>query len=306
MIQASVSKPYASLFGAFGKTQFGIVQAAQALGTSKGTAKVVLSRLVAAKNAFSAGRGKYVLLKPDSYVRLALLSKKNEKLARLGFLAFEKFPLLEMLLFYGSQATLTADRFSDFDVLIVLPDAVPEGERLEFKKRAEKSLGAKLHLTVFSRKGYESFALSEPFLRFWLSEGMVFDEAGIRKPLPSIAKLGFEESLRTAEVYLEASRKEGNALKKRGFLATSLEMLLMLESALVQDFDYAEVKTRLQELAGKALLEALRRGSSLGYPLPAAALLSAVVQKKLREVTSSVKRMSGNHSDELWRKALQG
>ncbi|MFQ5406094.1 MAG: nucleotidyltransferase domain-containing protein [Candidatus Micrarchaeia archaeon] len=297
----SLSKPYLRLFEAFGKAPFDVSSAAKALNTSFGAAKVVLSRLSGKKSVFSPARGKYVLIKPDSFVRLGFLAKKNARLAKLAFAVFEEFPSLELLLLYGSQVAGSADKFSDFDVLVVLPSVPSVEQQGSFKRQVEKRLKLRLHVTFLSRGSYQTFLLTEPFAGFWFFEGMVFDESDMFKPLPPTAKMGFQEGLRTAQVYFEAFRNESDGLKKRGFLVKNLRMLFMLENALIHNYDFSSVRTRLRKAVGEKLMNVLRGKALLkGGALPFDAL-EKLSRKTFLQVRGAIKRLGENSSDFIWK-----
>lgn len=298
-------EPYLRLFCALEKREFSLLDAQKALKTTGGSAKVVVSRLKAKGQLFSTGnKGKFVMMKPQNHVRLRLLAAKNPRLHRLASEIYSRFPLLRMLVLFGSQVTGGADARSDFDVLLVLP--TPLENRKEVAQELEKKLKIKLHFTAYSEHAYRIFLYAEAHVRLWLSNGMIFDETvdgGLSKLAPPIAKRALMEEIFTARTYLRISRiKGGDARRNAGYLLTALRLALIVNGMAGLDYDYSHVRERLDALLGKDALSKIRAGARLSKE--EFDKLSKSCSHELRTARAMVESLKENESDNVWNKAL--
>lgn len=301
-----LSKPYMRLREAFPVSAFTLAEAQKVMGATSGSAKVIISRLKHAGQIVRLERGKYRLIRPESQVRLQELEQKNPKFYRLALEIYRKHPNLEMLALYGSQLTGRADRYSDYDALLVLPEVLNVGEKKSLKQELEKKRGIRLHLIVCSEKTYRAMLLIEPYLKFWLNEAIILDEAGVSSTsLPPTAKFGYLEALRTAEVYFEIA--EAGSPRRASYYITALKIALMLDHALKLDYEFKNVRSDLEKLVAADLLLAVRENpvSPRKVSMKHVRELREATKRKLKEVRTKLHLLGQNESDLYWRSKLE-
>lgn len=295
-------EPYLRLFCALGKSEFSLLDAQKALKTTGGSAKVIVGRLKAKGQLFSTGKGRFVMMRPENHVQLRLLAAKNPKLYGLAAEIYSRFPLLRMLVLFGSQVTGEADKFSDFDVLLVLPSPLENREAVG--RDLEEKLKIKLHFTAYSEHAYRIFLYSEAHVRLWLSNGMIFDETGgLSKLAPPIAKRAFMEEIFTALTFLRVSRIETVRAKKADYIFKALRLLAIVHGMLCGDYDYSSVRKTQYSLLGENVVSKIRNSR----PLTNGELnsLSKACSDTLGQVRAKLKLMGDNSSDVIWNKALE-
>lgn len=286
----------------FGKGRFTPTQFAHLHGLSTQSSKVLIHRMGKNFQLFRAGRGEYVLLSAESFLRLRQLAEKNPMLHSMAIELFTLFPELKALVLYGSQVRGEADRFSDYDVLLILPEKTADSE--EIRQKIEKKLRIKLHITIYSENGYNNAVLSEPYIRFWLFEGLVLDESGItRAPLPPIPKMAYEEWLSTAKAYAETAAESGTEKRSRYYL-TALEILGLIRSALKLSYDYGAVRKQLEGLLGRETLARIRGGRRLGRGEEK--LLEKTCKREIAAIGALLRGIGYNEADIYWKSRLGG
>jgi predicted nucleotidyltransferase len=286
----------------FGKGRFTPAQFAHLHGLSMQSSKVLIHRMKNNLQLFRAGRGEYALLTVESFLKLQQLVKKNPVLHSLAIELFTIFPELKALVLYGSQVRGEADRFSDYDVLLILPEKTADTE--ETRQDIEKKLRIKLHLIIYSENGYKNAVLSEPYIRFWLSEGLVLDEGGImRSPMPPIPKIAYEEWLSTAKADAETAGESG-AEKRCRYYLTALEILGLIRSALRLAYDYGDVKKRLEGLLGSKTLARIRGRRRLGRGEEK--LLEKSCKSEIAAIDALLRGIGYNEADVYWKSRLGG
>ncbi len=285
----------------FEKRRFTSYEFARMHKLSLESSKVLIHRLVKNNQLLRAGRGEYVALSAISFLKLGKLGKMNPKLHQLALEFFLMFPELKALMFYGSMVRGGHDRFSDYDVLLILEEKLVDTE--DVKKKIENELGIKLHLTIYSQKGYRSAILSEPCLRFWISEGFIFDEAGIFQcSLPPVAKMAYEEWLSTARVYMENAKDADQIEKKCRYYFTALEVIEFIGAALQLVYDFSFVKQRLAMLIGGETVRKIRARSNLSFK--EAGLLEKTCKNELSDIEAKMAKIGINEADIYWKSQL--
>ncbi len=283
---------------AFGRKIFSVSQFSKLHGISSQSAKVLLHRLKNNHQAFTVGWGKYVLLSPKHWIMLQQL-KKKPTLYRLTITIYEKWPALSLLLLYGSRVRGDADRYSDYDVLLILDK--PLDNPAKAKMEIEKKLKIKLHLTVYSRKAFRIFAITEPFLKFWFNEGILFDEASIAMQMTKpTAKLGYLEELQEAKLYLDFLAKEHHPTKRAKYAFTALRILLLLEHAFGLDYKYENIRAELKAQLGD-LVKKVRANEAV--PKADAARAGYIAAEAFQRVNSKLAMLGENESDLYWKKS---
>lgn len=301
-------KPYIKLSKVLPSPTFTLSDAQRKLESTRGSTKVILSRLREGGQVLALGKGRYRLISPESYAKLQELKGKNSKFYRLALEIYRKYPDLKKLVLYGSQLVGRADKYSDYDILLILPRVLSGKEKKSFRQELEVELGIKLHLLICSEKTYRVMLLVEPYLKFWLNEAIILDEAGMSNaPLPPTAKLGYLEALRTAEVYLETA-EEGSSSRRASYYLTALEITLMLDHALKLDYEFENVRRDLEELVDARLLLAVRENPVSPRKVGAKHIrnLRKVTKEKLKEVRTKLGLLGQNESDLYWRSRLKG
>ena len=300
-------KPYVRLREALSGSAFTLAEARKVLKSTSGSAKVIISRLKRAGQIVQLGRGEYRLISPESYVKLQEIKQKNPKFYRLGLEIFRGYPNLRMLALYGSQLAGRADKYSDYDALLILPEVLSGEKKRSFRQELERRLGIKLHLIVCSEKTYRTMLLIEPHLKFWLNEAIILDEGGISStPPPPTAKFGYLEALRTAEVYLKIAKR--GSFRGASYCLTALKIALMLDHALKLDYKYENVRSNLEKIAGSHLLSMVRKNPVSPGKVTTKHIrdLRKAAERKLREVRTKLDLLGQNESDLYWRARLKG
>lgn len=290
------------LYARLGKKPFHLSDMQRVTGVRYPSARVILHRLKSTLQAFPVHHGQYILLRPENWVQLQRLQVTHPPLFRLTRVLYQRFPTLSALVLYGSQATGRADKYSDFDVLLILP--APVQNTVIIQKELEKKLGIKLHLTVYSEKTFEILAITEPYLKFWLTEGIVFDETGVLShALKGVAKLGYQEQIETAHHYVRLGQRESNPSRRASYYFTALKMLFMIDEALQLNYRYTLVRERLVGLLGEKSIQRIRKGK----------IVSSKILKRLRyecpivlgRVRRRLARLGENEADVYWKDTLR-
>lgn len=289
------------LYQKLGKTEFGIREVQRVARLTYGSAKVMLNRLKNNGQVLKTRHGQYVLIKPENWIGLQRIRKNNPKLYRLAITLYQRFPKLGMFVLYGSQVTGYADKYSDFDVLVVVPSSTEKTSII--KKELEKKLRIKLHLTVYSQRAFETLVISEPYLKFWLTEGIVLDErAVLNRSFKTVAKLAYLENLETVENYIDIAKKETDSARKTRYYFTALKMLLMTKEALNLNYNYMDVRRKWIDKVGKISQRIRQRKNIKQKELER---LIRLCRKEFKEVTCYLKQVGENEADLYWKQELE-
>jgi hypothetical protein len=186
---------------------------------------------------------------------------------------------------------------SDYDVLLVLENPLQDSWKV--RKDIEKALSIRLHLTVYSEGAFRLFSITEPYLKFWFSEGIVFDEKGLSSLLAKpVAKLGYMENLKEAETCHGIAEGERDPVAKSDYALRSLRASLLIKHAIHLDYDYANVSRELALALGPTWTK-IRQGKA---PKPSEIKnLLGLSRKTLREVEGMIGLLGENESDIFWR-----
>ncbi len=297
-----IYKPYMRLYSELNGSVFTKEQAQKVLGTSVGASAVVLNRLKKEHAVFQPERASYRLMKPENQVRLAELGWKEKKLRQLVVELYKSYPLLSMLLLYGSRVRGDADELSDYDVLVVLP--VPSENKSSVKKTIEKKLGIRMHLTVYSEHTYENALMMEPYIRMWLSEGMIFGEGNIsRIIIPPAPKIAYKEMMYSVETLIEVADAERNTGNKGEYYLKALNMLLMIGNLLDLDYDYKKTKQKLEGILGQRVINSIRHSKKISKE--DLNMLKKKTTVEYKKILKKVNAIGENESDIRWRGMLK-
>ena len=279
------------------RESFNIRSFAKSRGITYASARVALTRLQKRHGVLRIGRGEYRPLDQEIRAKLERLGSKNEKLLDLTVTLYEKLPHLKMILIFGSQARGDADDLSDIDVLVVSDPGMGMRERKRLQRELSDRLGERVELKVVSEAQYKKWLMLEPKMRFWLREGIIFDECGLSREIYPISKIGLLETLNFVALQLELSKRGGG---DAGCLFIALKELLTLKHALNLNYDTMKLKREMWGLLGKNLcmkLRAISKGKQLKLSSSETSTLKRAVSKLYPGVVKEVKRLGENEAD---------
>lgn len=295
-------KPYLKLCAGLPRPKFTLAEARKTLGVRPGSAKVVLSRMKSAGLVLSLGRGNYRLIGRENLVKMEEIRERDRKLYRLAQEIYRRYPDLKAIVLYGSRISGGADTFSDYDVMVITEEVHGKGEKKGVERELAERLGARVHLTVYSEKGFRKFIMTEPHIRFWLNDAVVLAEGRWPGALPPTAKWGYKEALHMAGGYIDVG-DESRGARRATYYLTALKIILMVGHALKLDYDYENVRREMEDLAGKGLVMAVRRNhiSPRGIGRTQVDKLGKIVRKRLGETRSGLEAIGENESDLRWK-----
>src|SRR5262245_32866684 len=100
----------------------------------------------------------------------ALLPELEAILQRLR----ELLPQLTAILLFGSRASGLADDFSDYDLMVLVPDGLDQAQRRSLGKQLQAEFPAlHLDLVISSERALLAGLRYEPARVFWLENGIV-------------------------------------------------------------------------------------------------------------------------------------
>jgi hypothetical protein len=140
-----------------------------------------------------------------------------------------------------------ADRFSDYDVLVLLPSGL-EGERRraieEELKRGFPSI--KLDLVFGSERELLAGLPYEPYWRFWLESGVVtWGERPPVKEYPPLAKGALDSHLNIIKSQIDLAKVLNDPNQSARCCLSALKLLLLVEEALKNEYNSHKVKKAL-------------------------------------------------------------
>lgn len=222
---------------------------------------------------------------------------QDSLLPRLAAGLRERFPDLIALAFFGSRVAGEPDEYSDYDVLLVLPEGLAWRERRETEVEFEKRFGVCLQLIATSPRGVDFYARLDPSFRFWLKDALIIGQAAVLDGnLPPIAKQGCLGSLAEAALDLEDAARKPTLYERGQDYYHILRRIIIVEKVIEGDYSYALLRQELEKLLDKDLLALLRK------PRPRLKRvevdrIAALTQKKLAEVRAKAEAMPTNESD---------
>ncbi len=296
-----LEEKYIKTYMKFKKGRFNAIDFARLHGISSQSSKVLIHRLSKNNQFFRAARGEYVALSPESFLKLEEVGRKNKKMLQIVLELLRIFPELRTIVLYGSRIRGQADKLSDYDVLLILKEKTVE--TTELRERIEKKLRIKLHLTVYSERGYRNAVLSEPYIRFWLSEATYLDEGKVlQSPLPPIPKMAYQEWLSTAKTYMENAKIADQTGKRCKYYFTALEVLEFIRAALQLSYDFGVVKQRLIDILGLKMVKKIRVMGKLSTK--DTKVLEHACSIGFRTVAALLDKMGDNETDVYWKAQL--
>lgn len=190
---------------------------------------------------------------------------RDPMLSRLARAFFRQYPRLKAVAFYGSRATQSAGRYSDYDVMLFLPGGLDWNERYAIGEKLGRRFGVKLEVNVASPRSVEWHYRLFPDFRFSLKEAVIFGDRRVvngRHSLPPVAREGLRDSVIEAEIYWEKAEAhpEDTGWQAEWYFRALRKALV---AATVIEGDYRQQRFRqiLTELLGTPLARKMNRPS---------------------------------------------
>jgi predicted nucleotidyltransferase len=214
----------------------------------------------------------------------------------------EAVPQLTAIILFGSQASGSADDFSDYDLIVLVPGGIDPTQRRAIQQQLQVEFPSlHLDLVIGSERALLASLPYEPTRRFWLENGIALWG---RKPTvetyPQLAKGALLSHLNIIESEIGvAHTAEGDHTRGRVGV-DALEHLLQIEHVLSGDYRDASLRQALANLAGRELMQAVRDPEQ---PIDPAMIrrLFRLTRDKLRTLRRKVAAMPENDSDRAWR-----
>jgi len=295
-------KPYLKLCTGLSQRRFTLADARKALGAQPSSTKVILSRLKSAGLILPIGRGRYKLIERENLAKLQKLRARDTKLYQLALEIYRKYPDLKALVLYGSRISGSADAFSDYDAMVITEATHDRSEDRRIERELAERIGIRVHLTIYSKRGFMISAMTEPHLKFWLNDAVVLSEDWWPGPLPPTAKWGYKEALYMAEGYIDVGDEDRGSFRATCYLV-ALKMILVVEHALKLGYDYENVREEMEHLAGRSLVQSVRKDrlSPKGVRNKQIEKLARIVRGRLKKLRSKLDLIGDNESDLRWK-----
>ncbi len=172
-----------------------------------------------------------------------------------------RLPDATAIIFFGSRVAGIADAFSDYDVLVVLPEGLELDERTRVKQEIQAAFPeVRLDLLFGSERWLIGNLRVEAHYRFWLENAIAtYGRVPEVKRYPPLYKDALDSRLNIlgseSKVFEASSRnlhEEAN-----GYLSI-LKHLILIEHALEHDYSNCSIWTDIESLLGADLVRALR------------------------------------------------
>lgn len=217
----------------------------------------------------------------------------------------EELPEATAIIFFGSQAAGLANRFSDYDVMVFLPDGLERKRRRAVEKMKEEFPCHKLDLAFGSERSLLHSLPYEPYHRFWLESGVVtWGKKPSVKEYPPLAKGALDSHLNIIKSQIDLARVLDDRRQTAQSCLSVLKMLLLIEKALQNEYDSRVVQNELEDLVGKELIERARDPHSELEQRDSRKLFRMALDR-YHLVKGLVDRMGENESDRQWREQWQ-
>jgi len=211
-------------------------------------------------------------------------------------------PQLTTIILFGSQASLLADDFSDYDLIVLLSDGLDPIQRRTVEQQLRADFPSpRLDLVFGSGRSLLASLPYEPARRFWLENGIaLWGRKPIVKNYPPLARGALLSHLNIIESEIGVARAAEDDHTRCRVCADALEHLLQIEHALAGDYRNESVRQAIADLIGDDFLRAVRDPAQ---PIAAAdgRRLFRVTRDKLRALRRRITGMPENESDRVWR-----
>ncbi len=211
-------------------------------------------------------------------------------------------PQLTAVILFGSQASHLADDFSDYDLIVLVPDGLDPIQRRAVEQQLRSDFPSlRLDFVFGSERSLLASLPYEPARRFWLENGIaLWGSKPIVENYPPLARGALLSHLNIIESEIGVARTAEDDHTRCRVCADALEHLLQIEHALAGDYRNETVRQVIAGLIGPAFLRALRDPAR-----PIAAVdrrhLFRATRDKLRALRQRISAMPENESDRVWR-----
>lgn len=218
----------------------------------------------------------------------------------------ERLPEATAIIFFGSQATGLADRFSDYDVMVLLPNGLERERRRAVEKKMRKEFPSlKLDLVFGSERSLLHSLSYEPYHRFWLESGIVtWGKKPAVREYPPLAKGAMDSRMNVIKSQIELAKVLDDRRQIAQSYLSVLKMLLLIEKALRNEYNSRVVRDELEDLVGKKLIEGIRDPHSQLEQRDIRKLFEMALTR-YHLVKGLVDGMRENESDRKWREQWQ-
>ena len=213
-----------------------------------------------------------------------------------------RLPDANAILFFGSRVSGGSDRFSDYDVLVLLPRGLDLQERKRIKQEIQTAfLDIKLDIVLGSERWLRARLPYEPFYRFWLKNSVAtWGETRIKR-FPPLAVGAMKSYLGILESEIDlAAALEDRRMGSRISIDT-LELLVQIDQAFKRDYSVESVKRIMNELVGVNLISRTRDPKSKLTENDRRTLVR-IARTRYRAVKALLETMPENASDRRWRR----
>jgi len=181
----------------------------------------------------------------------------------------EAVPQLTAIILFGSQASGSADDFSDYDLIVLVPGGIDPTRRRAIQQQLQAEFPSlHLDLVIGSERALLASLPYEPTRRFWLENGIVLWG---RKPTvenyPQLAKGALLSHLNIIESEIGVAHAAEDDHTRGRVCVDALEHLLQIEHALIGDYRDTNIRQALTDLVGASFC-ALRATQISRLPQP--------------------------------------
>ncbi len=172
-----------------------------------------------------------------------------------------RLPDATAIIFFGSRIAGTADAYSDYDILVLLPEGLEETERARVKKEMQTAFPkVSLDLVFGSERALLANLRVEAYYRFWLENGVAtFGHVPKVKRYPSLYKDALDSRLNVigSEIKVVEAWSRNLHQEARGYLRI-LKQLVLIEHALKKDYSDPSIWADVEGLLGSDILSLVR------------------------------------------------
>jgi predicted nucleotidyltransferase len=172
-----------------------------------------------------------------------------------------RLPKATSIIFFGSRVAGTFDAFSDYDVLVLLPEGLEEDERKRVRNQVQATFPKiKLDLLFASERWLLGNLRVEADYRFWLENAIAtYGHVPKVKRYPPLYKDALDSRLNIIQAEIKVIEAWSRHLhqKAQGYLGI-LKHLVLIEHALKKDYRNDSVWTEIAGLLEPDLILTLR------------------------------------------------
>ena len=170
-------------------------------------------------------------------------------------------PQVTAIIFFGSRVAGCADEFSDYDVMVLLPDGLEEDARDQVKRAMRAAFPKiKLDLVFGSERALVASLRVEAHYRFWLANGIAtFGQVPTIKRFPPLYKDALDSRLNIigSEIKVVEAWSRNLHQEARGYLRV-LKQLVLIEHALKHDYSNRSLNADIEKMLGDQMIRILR------------------------------------------------